>query len=188
MEHYYKEVPSGWFNYEAIYQKAIERVEENTPAHFVELGVWFGQSMCFAGIEIINSGKNIKLDGIDCFLQGDQPKPENLFDEIRYSEAKRYTEPVKSVVNLVVGDTHEIKDQYEDESLDFVYIDANHSYDGVIKDLQDWYPKIKKGGMISGHDYEERPWPGLVKAVDEFFGKENIEIDPRSWSWIYYKK
>jgi Methyltransferase domain len=40
-----------------------------------------------------------------------------------------------------------------DDYLDFVYIDANHSYDAVKRDLVLWYPKVRSGGLVSGHDY-----------------------------------
>jgi hypothetical protein len=44
-------------------------------------------------------------------------------------------------------------DFIQDESLDFIYIDANHTYDAVKQDLKLWYPKIKSGGLVMGHDY-----------------------------------
>jgi hypothetical protein len=47
---------------------------------------------------------------------------------------------------------------FNDESLDFVYIDANHSYDNVVEDLNIWFPKLKKGGVFSGHDYLKIDW------------------------------
>lgn len=47
---------------------------------------------------------------------------------------------------------------FDDESLDFVYIDANHSYESVKQDLEMWWPKIKKGGCLSGHDYIDINW------------------------------
>ena len=50
--------------------------------------------------------------------------------------------------------------------LDFVYIDANHEYPYVIKDLEYWYPKVKKGGIIAGHDYQLE---GVRDAVKEYF-------------------
>jgi len=53
----------------------------------------------------------------------------------------------------------------KDESLDFVYIDGNHAYDFITQDLQLWYPKIKDGGMFSGHDYGIR---SVQQAVDLF--------------------
>jgi len=53
----------------------------------------------------------------------------------------------------------------EDESLDFVYIDGNHSFDFITRDIQFWAPKIRKGGIISGHDYGIKP---IRSAVDAF--------------------
>lgn len=186
MEHYYKEVPSGWFNYENVYLEAIERAPNDKPSLFVELGVWFGQSMCFAGVEIINSNKPIKLHGIDSFLRGDQPSSDSPVDEIRYSEALRYTDPVKDYIKIIKADTYDGSLLYEDETIDFLFIDANHTYEGVLKDLVSWYPKVKKGGMVCGHDYELY-WSGVVQAVDEFIGKDNIKMDTGSHSFIHYK-
>jgi hypothetical protein len=47
---------------------------------------------------------------------------------------------------------------FNDESLDFVYIDANHKYDYVKEDIELWYPKVRKGGILSGHDYLKLDW------------------------------
>jgi hypothetical protein len=49
-------------------------------------------------------------------------------------------------------------DLFRDNSLDFIYIDGNHSYDSVKEDLEIWYPKLKKGGIFSGHDYIRMDW------------------------------
>jgi len=47
---------------------------------------------------------------------------------------------------------------FEDYSLDFVYIDANHAYDYVVRDIELWFPKVKKGGYLCGHDYIDMDW------------------------------
>jgi hypothetical protein len=47
---------------------------------------------------------------------------------------------------------------FEDNSLDFIYIDANHAYDFVKEDIRIWFPKLKKGGIFSGHDYLDMVW------------------------------
>ena len=52
-------------------------------------------------------------------------------------------------------------------SLDFVYIDGDHSFDAVICDLVEWTKRVKPGGIVSGHDYIRR-YPGLKKAVDTY--------------------
>ena len=49
---------------------------------------------------------------------------------------------------------------FEDESLDFIYIDANHAYDFVVEDIKLWFPKLKKEGVFSGHDYLNMNWYG----------------------------
>jgi len=57
-------------------------------------------------------------------------------------------------------------DQFEDGLFGLVYIDGDHTYEGVKKDLNAWYPKVSKGGIICGDDIG---WAGVKQAVDEFF-------------------
>jgi len=59
---------------------------------------------------------------------------------------------------MLRGLGEELIDLFEDESLDFIYIDANHSYDYVKADMDMWYPKLKKGGLFAGHDYLNFDW------------------------------
>ncbi|UCG53510.1 MAG: class I SAM-dependent methyltransferase [Candidatus Latescibacterota bacterium] len=60
---------------------------------------------------------------------------------------------------------------FADEDFDFVYIDGNHTYEFVLLDCLLWWPKVKKGGFLAGHDYEEKmrcdQWDPR-KAVDRF--------------------
>jgi len=51
-----------------------------------------------------------------------------------------------------------VVDVFEDNSLDFVYIDGNHAYDWVKQDIQLWWPKLKKNGLLMGHDYILMDW------------------------------
>jgi hypothetical protein len=63
-----------------------------------------------------------------------------------------------------------------DESLDFVFIDADHSYECCLADIKAWLPKIKPGGFISGHDYDNTDYPqwGVKRAVEEVFGEVEV--------------
>jgi len=66
----------------------------------------------------------------------------------------------------------------KNNSLDFVYIDADHSYESVKMDIASWLPKVKNGGVIAGHDYN---WGSVSKAVDEIF--DNVKtFQDSSWS------
>jgi hypothetical protein len=86
-------------------------------------------------------------------------------------------------------------DRFDDESCDFVYIDANHGIDHVRNDLRQWYPKVKQGGLFAGHDYfdalaDENLEPlfcgtaakgdltsyGVKSAVDEFVAANRIDL------------
>ena len=74
---------------------------------------------------------------------------------------------------------------FQDESCDVVYIDMEHTYEAVKEDIQAWLPKVKTGGYISGHDYI-KGWPGVMKAVQEFFPKNKIKVMNNS-TWIVKK-
>lgn len=65
-------------------------------------------------------------------------------------------------------------------ALDFVYIDANHDYEYVIEDIKTAMHKLKPSGIISGHDYHFAT-PGVIKAVDEIFGKPDVTFSDGSW-------
>ncbi len=72
----------------------------------------------------------------------------------------------------------------EDGSMDFVFIDADHSYEGCLKDIDAWLPKVRKGGLIAGHDYNKK-WPGVVQSVSERFQKIAIARDS---VWLHFVK
>lgn len=66
---------------------------------------------------------------------------------------------------------------FADESLDFAYIDANHAYAFVKQDIALWWPKVKKGGWLCGHDYIKMDWwndPKFDKnGIDKHIWNEN---------------
>ena len=63
-------------------------------------------------------------------------------------------------------------EDFGDHSIDFVYIDANHKYDYVLQDFESWYPKVKPGGVIGGHDFHRPP---VFDAVALFMKSHGIE-------------
>jgi len=65
----------------------------------------------------------------------------------------------------------------KDNELDFVYIDGDHRYEGVKEDINNYYSKVKMGGLICGHDYGRGKTKDVDRAVNEKFGKENVETD-----------
>jgi predicted O-methyltransferase YrrM len=74
--------------------------------------------------------------------------------------AQSWAEETYLKADIIVNFSVEAAKQFEDDYFDFVYIDANHTYEGVIADLEAWYPKVRKGGMVAGHDYMNYSWDG----------------------------
>jgi len=75
--------------------------------------------------------------------------------------------------------------KFEDESLDFVFIDGNHSFDYVMEDIIEWSKKVRKGGIVSGHDYYHFRHSGVIEAVNAYTGAYGIKfnITERNEAW-----
>jgi len=83
-------------------------------------------------------------------------------------------------------------DQFKDASLDFAFIDADHTYEGVRRDIARWWPKIRPGGLFAGHDYDgprdRRGIWGVAKAVNEFAAGSGLEVRVgRGYVWSVRK-
>jgi predicted O-methyltransferase YrrM len=87
------------------------------------------------------------------------------FDSILV-EFNRRTEPYADRLSVLRCDTCAAAREFEDGTFDFVFIDAEHTYEGVRGDIQAWLPKLRPGGLLSGHDYC-KAFPGVRRAVDE---------------------
>jgi len=77
--------------------------------------------------------------------------------------------------------TFEASKHVPDNSLDFVFIDADHSLPAVTQDIEAWSPKVKPEGWIMGHDYYFARHPGVAEAVDRFF-PEVQEFSDKVWA------
>ena len=72
------------------------------------------------------------------------------------------------------------------DSLDFVYIDANHNYEFVKNDIELYYPKVRIGGVLGGHDFSG-DYLGVVQAVIEFTKSKNLELFTKNNEWWIVK-
>jgi len=180
MEHFYQKLGENWFTYPGLYSMIVDKFPSDS--HFVEVGVWKGMSAAYMAVEIINSGKNIKFDCVDNweYIEEQKEIPEDMFEEL-YETFLKNIEPVKHIITPVRELSWDGAKHYEDNSLDFIFIDAAHDYESVKKDINAWFPKLKKGGIIAGHDYT---WcEDVRKAVNEFF--EGKSIYENEGCWIY---
>ena len=188
----------GYFSYTNLYDIALKYCPDNSI--FVEIGSWMGRSTCYMGEGIKNSQKNIKFYAIDTWEGSEEPQHKetieklknqklSLFDTFNFHlkscEVSEYVTPFQTT-SLTAAE------QFEDNSLDFVHIDASHDYENVLEDIRAWYPKIKPGGFLTGDDYVIN-WGGVIRAVNEYFTNKSVLLLDRqdgtiSKVWIHQKQ
>lgn len=194
----YKKI-HGFFDYEEIYQEAVHRAKDG--AHFIEVGSFQGKSACYLGECIKESGKDIRVDLIDLWEYDEDNTQELLINDlIAYGEGQTaYPEgfevknyPVKKrrclyktlnnlkkagvdeYFNPIQYNSHLAHILYANNTIDFIFIDGDHSYQAAKQDITNFYPKLKRDGLFAGHDYAINIHPGVVKAVDEYCGKHKL--------------
>lgn len=109
-------------------------------------------------------------------------KQEDVFSQFQRNISTAKTTVAPSIMKMT---SLEAAKQFEDESLDMVFIDAGHDYESIRDDIAAWLPKVKKTGMICGHDYQ-LSWMGVIQAVDEVFGHPD-GIERTIW-WVDLSK
>lgn len=108
-------------------------------------------------------------------------QPKEVFDDV-YHKAVDIARKFPDRAHIVRAESAEAAARFEDGSLDFVFIDADHSYEGCRSDIEAWTPKVKHGGLVSGHDYDHPDQGEVKRAVDEAF--EDVELaGNRTWFW-----
>ena len=151
------------------------------------MGLLLGES---AEIFLKSNAFNI-LYCIDPYIQGFDENDKATSDLLPTAE-KRFNERFKDnkIIKKIKQKSDDAINLFENESIDFIYIDGNHQYEYVKNDILNYFPKIKIGGIISGHDYENSGSTfhirGVKKAVDECFKIKPLKIYPDN-SWIYIK-
>lgn len=154
------------------WDEILMRIPEGRPVIGVEVGVYRGEN---AGM-ILDARPNLTLYLIDSW--------ESWRDEGR-GGPEDIRAALESSANLVLkhGDRARIIHWrspracllFDAGTVDFVFIDARHSYSSVLSDAGAWRQIVRRSGWIGGHDYGSERFHGVKKAVDELFGEERVE-------------
>ena len=166
----------------------LEQLNKNSK--LVEVGVWKGDFS--RQIWNISSPKLLilvdswtfdeKVRGCAPQVNGEEPLNQHFFDQAKNDTFNKF-ENIQNV-HILDLNSQDASIKYEDNFFDYVYIDAEHTYEAVTNDLKVWYPKLKKNGILFGDDYywrEEDDTLSLHKAYQEFIVKNNIK------KWCVFK-
>jgi len=168
MKHFYKNI-TGWFDFDAIYDMAIEQAKDGDI--LVETGTANGKSICYLGVEAINSGKDLKIFTIDISENEHQ---------VNYVK-----EQIKGLpVTFINADSIKTAEQFDDGSVFMIFLDADHTYEFLSAELRAWHKKLKPDGILAGHDWDNG-YPGIQQALKEYIKEFGGKLIINKSSWIY---
>lgn len=170
----------GFFDYQDLYDELARRALDGDC--IVEVGSFLGRSACYLGSKLKESNKNVTLLCVDTWpstykLNDGGPRDieapfETFLANVRQSDLLDYVIPIRSP--SVVAAT------FVRNGLSSVFIDGDHSYEGCRDDIVAWLPKVRRGGILAGHDYSDT-FPGVIKSANELFGGRLHTVSKQCW-------
>jgi hypothetical protein len=180
---------NNWFSYADFYTEVAFRPDF---FKYCEVGVWKGHSLRHLCNEILRAGKSpvhlcsnsarsgtspVAVVGVDSWRDDFAQQWEKV-DGSRIKQVcidNLYRAGVVSLVTLRHGESVEVASLYPDHFFDFIWIDADHTYDAVVADILAWSPKLRSGGLLAGHDYYRLDTCPVRKAVHDTLKTGTIE-------------
>jgi len=158
--------------------REYKNIVGNKPVRILECGVWCGKN----SKELYDNFNINELILIDRWYE--------KYEKYNFPQVKAFPQKVfdmfydKDNVIIIRSDTLKAARYFPIEYFDYIYLDDNHSYEHVIRELELYYRCVKAGGMISGDNYETL---GVQKATNEFFGglskefNKDLSLNTESW-------
>lgn len=187
-----------YFRLKYIYERPMilfisEISKKNSGLVGVEIGVYKGDNAFF----ILTKLSIKKLFLIDPYLEYQEYKGNVGWAKVNQSDFNKHFMQTKEELKQFEDKITFIRKKSEDaaesvpDDLDFVYIDGNHDYEFVKRDIELYYPKLKHGGVLGGDNFDPI-FPGVARAVLEFIDKYNLKIhgarSNASYEWWVVKK
>ncbi len=174
------------------WDEIIMRVPRREPFTIVEVGTWRGKT----AKQVLERCPNVILYMIDrweCAPHGDSYLTSGSQTALRpqadYDVAYHLCANLALIhgrrVHIIRSDSVVAADDFKPVSVDLVFIDGDHSYDGARRDIIAWRPKVRVGGWLGGHDYAHPDQGEVKRAVDELIG-DVVLGENRTW-WTRIK-
>lgn len=165
--------PDGWLPGEDLPSK-LQGIKK-------PVGIEIGTDQGTTTEYLLRSIPDLTLYGVDDYTENRTENIQNLTYQMYMDNVKKYSDRHIHIRKT----SDDALSEFKDESMDFIFVDGDHRYFQVLKDCQNYYPKVKKGGIFCGHDWS---LPDVNKAVVEFalsIGRANdIKIMKQDvWYW-----
>lgn len=190
----------GWFHSNELYNLAVQFSHNSSV--FIELGSFYGKSTVYMAELIKKSKKPIKFYAIDTWEWDEWMDDESFLIGFSVEEKKEfafinklYNKDMPNIINhyldrydvqnyveLIKSDSVLAANKFDDGSVDFIYLDTGHTYNRIKNEISAWLPKIRKGGLIGGDDFDrdDHKDGGVSRAVIEFSNNDFI-TDGVTW-------
>ncbi len=182
----------GWFDFSRFYDAMIARMPDQS--QIVEIGTLFGASAAHLVDGLETAGKSSYVHLVDVFdvdeveRSADSNRIAALYGGFRnafnhYSQLSNLEGRDKIRVTVHSDDSVVTSHLFDNESLDWVFLDGSHKYEKVKAEIQNYLPKMKSGGYLSGHDITVSRF-GVRRAVEGLLPVDQIEISDDG-CWLY---
>jgi hypothetical protein len=199
----WRQIPSIWFDFQSIYDEAVASAPPGSS--LVEVGSFWGQSAVYLAEAAKLSGKGLKVYCVDLWAMTPANNP-SLFDLSKTGaveppvHARHHNSLFETFAHFVDASglspdplrilrmaSLEAADLLESErgNIHFVFLDGDHNYEYVIRELAAWERLLGPKGWLAGHDYTQE-FCGVIRATREYYKSEWgwPEIEIRGSSWI----
>lgn len=143
-----------------------------------EIGVWYGETF----FRLLDSLPELVLFGVDIWTPSPVALPHHPDQAQNRAEVMGKIGRYGARASIIEKPSLEAVHLFQDGTLDFVFIDADHEYEAVCADIRAWTPKVKVGGYVTGHDYD---MAGVRRAVDELV--QGCRVDTGS-DFVWYAR
>lgn len=147
---------SEMFDYSEYYDKVANALPNNS--RICEIGAGDGVSGIYLAQKLHELGKGFKLYLVDNLAYGQYLQMKQIYENIIKSG-------LGELIEFIPYDSTEAAKLFNDEFLNFIFLDSSHEEQETKDSIKAWFPKLVDGGVFGGHDYYE--YPSVKKAVDE---------------------
>ncbi|MBP0446095.1 class I SAM-dependent methyltransferase [Roseomonas sp. SSH11] len=187
----------GWNGTHPALARAVAEVK---PAVAFDIGVWKGQSVARLAEAMRQERPDSALLAIDTFLGSpghwDRTRPDRIVESLGlvHGWPSLYWQFLSNMVLSGHAERVVPLPQTSDNAVvilkhlriraDLIHIDAAHEYDPVRRDIENYWPLLRGGGIMIGDDY---PWPGVKQAADEFAAVKGLQLEVDGPKWTLRK-